>query len=219
VSIEQAAAQPLVLTPSERVLLDPERFSPAAGMLGYSEVSLVSGRKVDADKLAERMLAAALLAVRQAGGLALERRSSKAMFGLMNRETLHAVPGPRTPSWPQGSLEAALGPRLAGNPGVEDLVAGLLGAESASPGQRLCGMAKAGLGQRGVLQAEEKKTLKLFTSIVYTLPEANRAAVQSAGSEHVQALLAACERDHPELWTALLKAIRAALVRMTESRD
>jgi hypothetical protein len=70
-----------------------------------------------------------------------------------------------------------------------------------------------------VLQAEEKKTLKLFTSIVYTLPEAKRAAVQSAGSEHVQALLAACERDQPELWTALLKAIRAALVRMTESRD
>jgi hypothetical protein len=215
----QAAAAPLVLSPSERVLLCADRFSTAAGMLGYGEVSLSTGVKLDADAVARRMVAAAFLANEQAGALRLELRQEKALFGLMKTEALHAVPGGRSVSWPAGSLEGQVAGRVAAGPKVQDLVRGILGSESASPAQTLCARAKAALATRGVLHAEEKKTLKLFTSITYSLPPAVLAAAQQTGVAAQEQLLAACEQQRPAVWKALLEAIRGAFVAMTESRD
>src|SRR3954468_11102476 len=126
----QTAAAPLVLSPSERVLLFADRFSAPAGMLGYSEVSLSSGAKLEADRLAQRMLAAAFLANEQAGALMLDLRQGKALFGLMNKQTLHAVPGARSVSWPAGSLEAVIAASVVSQPKVTDLVSNILGSQS-----------------------------------------------------------------------------------------
>jgi hypothetical protein len=215
----QPNAAPLVLTPSERVLIFGDRFSTPAGMLGYGEVVLTSGNKVDADRLAQNVFAAAFLANEQAGAIGLELRQGKAMFGLMKTEKLHAVPGQRQVGWPQGSLEAVIAQSVQQHPKVDDLVGGILGQKSSSPAQRICGMVKAGLARRGVLHAEEKKTLKVFTSVTYTLPPDARAAAEETGFPHVEQMLRGCEQQRPQLWAALIRNIRAAITWMTETND
>lgn len=215
----QAAPAPLVLTPSERVLLFGDRFSTPAGMLGYSEVVLSSGNKVDADKLATSALAAAFLANEQAGAIALEPRQGKAMFGLMKTEHLHAVPGPRQVGWPEGSLERVIAGSVQHQPKVDDLVSGIIGQRSKSPAQAICARVKAALAQRGVLHAEEKKTLKIFTSVTYSLPDHARHAAEQGGTAHVEQTLAAAQQQRPQVWALLTRNIKSAITFMTESSD
>jgi len=215
----QPSAPPLVLTPSERVLLFGDRFSTPAGMLGYNEVVLSSGTKVDAEKLAQNAFAAAFLADEQAGAIHLELRQGKAMFGLMKTEKLHAVPGQKQVGWPQGSLEALIAASVQPQPEVDDLVSGILGDRANSPAQNLFARMKAALAARGVLHAEEKKTLKVFTSITYTLPDATRAAAEQTGAAHVEQMLRACEQQRPQLWVALTRNIKAGINLMTGTDD
>ncbi|MFL5381606.1 MAG: hypothetical protein ACJ8GN_03705 [Longimicrobiaceae bacterium] len=215
----QPAAAPLVLTPSERVLIFGDRFSTPAGMLGYSEVVLSSGSKVDADRLAQNLFAAAFLANEQAGAIGLELRQGKAMFGLMKTEKLHAVSGHEQVGWPQGSLEAVIAASVQRHPEVDDLVGGILGQKTNSPAQSLCARAKAALAARGVLHAEEKKTLKVFTSVTYLLPEHARMAAEQTGAGHVEQMLRACQQQRPQLWAALIRDIKAGITWMTASND
>jgi hypothetical protein len=215
----QPTAAPLVLTPSERVLIFGDRFSTPAGMLGYSEVVLSSGNKVDADRLAQNVFAAALLANEQAGAIRLEPRQGKAMFGLMKTEKLHAVPGHKQVGWPQGSLEAVIAASVQSQPKVEDLVGAILGHKSSSPAQSLCAKTKAALAARGVLHAEEKKTLKLFASTTYSLPDGVRAAAEQTGFGHVEQMLRSCEQQRPQLWAELIRGIKAGITGMTETND
>ena len=215
----QPHAAPLVLTPSERVLIFGDHFSPSGGMLGWAEVVLRTGTKVDADKLVQSMFAAAFLANEQAGAIGLELRQGKAMFGLMKTEKLHAVPGQRQVGWPEGSLEARIAQSVQNHPEVDKLVAGIFGQESNSPSQTLCGVVKAGLARRGVLHAEEKKTLKIFTSVNYSLPPEVRFAAEQTGFAHVEQMLRACEQQRPQLWNALLRNVKAAITWMTTSQD
>lgn len=215
----QPAAAPLVLTPSERVLVFGDRFSSPAGMLGTNEVVLSSGNKADADRLGEAMFAAALLANEQAGAIRLEPRQGKAIFGLMKTEKLHVVPGGKQVAWPQGSLEAVVAAPVQQHPTVDDLVAGIVGSRSNSPGQVVCARAKAALAARGVLHAAEKKTLKVFSSVTYSLPPATRAAAEQTGAGHVEQMLRACEQQRPKLWTDLVRGIKAGFTWMTGQDD
>jgi hypothetical protein len=215
----QPSAGPIVLTPSERVLVFGDRFSTPAGMLGHGEVVLSTGSKVDADRLAQNLFAAAFLANEQAGAIGLELRQGKAMFGLMKTQKLHAVPGPKQVNWPQGSLEAVIAASVQPQPKVEDLVRGILGQRSNSPAQRICAQVKAALAARGVLHAEEKKTLKVFTSVAYSLPDTTRAAMEQTGAGHVEQMLRACEQQRPQLWAELIRSIKAAITWMTETND
>jgi hypothetical protein len=215
----QAAAAPLVLTPSERVLVFGDRFSTPAGVLGYSEVVLASGNKVDAGRLATSVLAAAFLANEQAGAIALEQRQGKAMFGLMKTEHLHAVPGPRQVGWPEGSLERVIATSVQNDPKVDDLVSGIIGQRSNSPAQTICARVKAGLATRGVLHAEEKKTLKFFTSVTYSLPDHARRAAEQGGTAHVEQTLAAAQQQRPQLWAQLTRNIESAITFMTQTND
>lgn len=217
--MNQPQSPPLVITPSERVLLFGDRFTPQAGMLGTKEVVLTSGVKVDADKLAAAMLAAAFLANEQAGALGLEVRQGKAMFGLMKTEHLHAVPGPKQVGWPNGTLEQVISRSVATQPKVDDLVSGVIQERSASPGQALCQRAKIALAARDVLAAEEKKTLKIFTTVAFSLPDASRAAAEQSGWAHVQQMLQNCQQQRPQLWNALTKNIQASINWMTQSSD
>ena len=215
----QPAAAPLVLTPSERVLIFGDRFSTPGGMMGFNEVVLSSGNKVNADRLAENIFAAAFLANEQAGAVGLELRQGKAMFGLMKTEKLHAVPGAKQVGWPQGSLEALIAASVQQHPKVDDLVGGILREKSNSPAQSLCATVKAALAARGVLHAEEKKTLKVFSSVTYSLPGHTRAAAEQTGAGHVEQMLRACEQQRPQLWAALIQNIKAGITWMTASYD
>ncbi|HSU13852.1 hypothetical protein [Longimicrobium sp.] len=215
----QTAAPPLAITPSERVLLFGDRFSKPAGMLGYGEVVLSSGNKVDAEGLATSLMAAAFLANEQAGAIRLELRPGKAMFGLMKTEHLHAVPGQRQVGWPEGSLERVISISVQNAPKVDDLVSGILQQRSQSPAQTICSRVKAGLAARGVLAAEEKKTLKIFTSVTYSLPDHARRAAEQGGTAHVEQMLNATQHQRPQIWAQLTRNIKSAITAMTESSD
>jgi hypothetical protein len=121
--------------------------------------------------------------------------------------------------WPQGSLEAVIAASVQQQPKIDDLVGGILGQKSNSPAPRICGQVKVALAARGVLHAEEKKTLKVFTSVAYSLPDAARAAAEQTGAGHVEQMLRACEQQRPQLWAELIRSIKAGITWMTESND
>ena len=86
-------------------------------------------------------------------------------------------------------------------------------------GKAMFGLMKRGMSERGLLEAQMKTTMMVFTTIDYVLPAATRAAAQAQPLEPVQQLLREAEQREPELDRAVQKAIDAARVRMTESRD
>lgn len=214
----QSPPAPPVITPSERVLLFGDRFAKPAGMLGDKEEILSSGVKVQADDLAGKMMLAAFLACEQAGAVRLETRQGKALFGLMETSHLHLLPGARQVAWPQGSLESWVVQGAAREPKFSEWAQALLGSQkSYTPALNMFGRIKGVLASRGVLHAEEKKTLKVFSSVTYSLPADARAAAEAAGTDHAQRLLSECQQQRPELWTTMTRAITAAINWMTES--
>jgi hypothetical protein len=216
----QHAAAPLVFTPSERVLLFGDRFAKPAGMLGDGEVVLSSGAKVGADDLAVNAIAAAYLACEQAGAVVLEIRQGKAMFGLVNTRSLHVAPGQKHVGWPEGSLESWVVQGAQRHPKVSELSRGLLvNSQVDSPARTMFERLKAALSARGILHAETKTTLKVFTSVSYTLPDHARAAAEQGGTGHVQAMLENCRQQRADLWKALTGAIQVAINTMTATRD
>ncbi|HET7462499.1 MAG TPA: hypothetical protein VFJ82_14695 [Longimicrobium sp.] len=213
-------AAPLVFTPSERVLLFGDRFAKPAGMMGWGEVVMTSEVKVNADDLAVQAIAAAYLACEQAGAVRLEIREGKAMFGLMKTRNLHLVPGQKPVHWPEGSLENWIVQGAPRQAKVSDFTQALLcTGKEYSPAQTMFARLKGALAQRGILHAEQKTTLKVFTSVNFTLPEHVRAAAEQGGTQHVQALLDACRTQRPDVWKELTDGIKAAINWMTASSD
>jgi hypothetical protein len=211
------AAPPVVVTPSERVLLFGDRFSEPGGVLSTTETILSSGIKVKLDPLVHNAVAAALLAAEQSGSLRLEIRQGKAMFGLMSTQAVHMVPGPRAVTWPQGSLESYAGQAAATQPGVANWVSALIGQRQETPQYRIVNVIKHGLATRGVLHAEQKTTLKVFTSVTYSLPPAVRASAEQSGTAHVQEMLARCQHERPQVWNEIVRGIKSGIAWMTES--
>lgn len=209
-----------VLTPSEIMVLRGDRFAEPAGMLGYREEVLTSGIKVSTEKLARPLLMAALFANREAGALRLEVQQRKAMFGLVSREVAVAHPGPSPAPWPEGTLERTLAAMASGGPvEVYDMVMRLIGQDRRDPSGWVIGMVKAGLAGRGLLEVEEKKTLLVFTSAKFLLPEGTRALAESAPVERLQGHLERWQREQPQLWAAMEKGVRSAITFRTESSD
>ncbi|HEX8697014.1 MAG TPA: hypothetical protein VF746_31640 [Longimicrobium sp.] len=215
----QASASPATFTPSELVVLFGDRFAEEGGMLTAKEEVLTSGKKVSAEKLAHAAMAAALLAAEQSGAVRLEVRRTKALFGLMKGEKLHVVPGPRPSAWPAGTVEAAIAESAPSGPEASDLFGALIGAKTANASQRFVSVVKAGLAGRGLLGTEQKKTLMVFTTMHFTLPDATRAAAGRASTDPVRDLLRSAEQGRPHEWSLMMKAIRAAITWMTETSD
>ena len=205
--------------PSELVILFGDRFAPEAGLLGYKEEILTSGVKVSSEKLMNAAIKAALYAVHRSGAARLELRAGKAMFGLMNTSKLFLLQGSGTASFPAGSLEAYLLEAAVMETEVKDVLKAFIGEEVSNPPQRALGLMKRGLSERGLLEAEMKKTMMFLTTIDYVLPAATRMAAEAEPLEPVQQLLREFEQREPELDKAAQKDIDAARVQMTESRD
>lgn len=207
------------LTPSETVLLHGDRFAGEAGMLRNKEELLTSEKKVSTDQLAEAALAAAMLGAERAGSLRLEARTKKALFGLVSRRALYAERAGGA-AWPEGSLEAQLLARLGAEPAeVGDLVYAMLERDVDSPADEVLERVKRGLFGRGVLEREEVKRLKIFTTHRYRLAPGLADALRAQPADPVRALLDGCERDRAEVWRLLRKQVAGALARRTEQRD
>jgi hypothetical protein len=214
-------AVPTVSTfaPSELVILFGDRFAPEAGLLGSKEEILTSGVKVSSEKLMNAAIKAALYTVHRSGAAKLQVRAGKALFGLMNTQKLFLLQGPGSAAFPAGSLEAYLLEQAVLETGVEDVLKAFIGEEVSNPPQRALGLMKRGLSERGMLEAEMKKSLLVFATIDYVLPAATRMAAEAESVEPVLQLLREFEQREPELDKAAQKAIDGARVAMTSSSD
>lgn len=204
--------------PSELVVLFGDRFTPEAGMLASKEEVLTSGVKVNAEKLMSAAVAAAVWAAHRAGAVRLEMRQGKALFGLVKTQKLHVAPGAGTSPFPAHTLESAIVRGAQSAPQLQAMLQGWIGAEVMDVPARVLGMIKDGMAERGLLDREQRKTMMVFTTTGYTLPDTSRAAAERASLDAVQSLLRDAERE-PELAKAVQKDIDGARVMMTENRD
>lgn len=216
---EAASTTATTFAPSELVILFGDRFAPEAGMLTAREEILTSGVKVNAEKLMNAAMKAALYAVHRSGAGRLEIRAGKALFGLMNTKKLFLLQGPGTAEFPAGSLESYLLEAAVMEREVEDVLKAFIGEESSNPPQRALGLMKRGMSERGMLEAEMKKTMMVFTTINYALPAATRMAAEAHGYAQVQQLLRELEQREPELDKAVQSDIDSARVFMTSSAN
>lgn len=205
--------------PSELVILFGDRFTPEAGLLGSKEEILTSGVKVSSEKLMNAAIKAALYTVHRSGAAKLQLRAGKALFGLMNTQKLFLLQGSGSASFPAGSLEAYLLEAAVMEQEVENVLKAFIGEESGNPPQRALGLMKRGMSERGMLEAEMKKTMMVFTTIDYVLPAATRMAAEAESLARVQQLLREFEQREPEMDGAVQKDIDAARAHMTESLD
>jgi hypothetical protein len=205
--------------PSELVILFGDRFAPEAGMLASKEEVMTSGVKVSSEQLMNAAIKAALYAVHRSGAGRLQLRAGKALFGLMNTQKVFLLQGTGTASFPAGSLEAFLLEAVVLENEVDAVLRTYIGEEVSNPPQRALGLMKRGMSERGLLEAEMKKTMMVFTTIDYALPAATRMAAEAQGYGEVQALLREMEQREPELDRAVQKEIDEARVAMTSSRN
>ena len=205
--------------PSELVILFGDRFAPEAGLLGWKEEILTSRVKVNAEKLMNAAIKAALYAVHRSGAAELRLRAGKALFGLMNTQKVFLLQGTGSAQFPAGSLEAYLLEAAILESEVESVLKTFIGEESSNPPQRALGLMKRGMSERGMLEAEMKKSMIFFATMDYVLPAATRMAAETESLEPVQQLLREFEQREPELDKALQKEIDAARVAMTSSTN
>jgi hypothetical protein len=188
-------------------------------MLASKEEVLTSGVKVNSEKLMNAALGAAVWAAHRSGAVRLELRQGKALFGLLKTQKLHVVRGTGASPFPAHSLETLVIGAAGDGPELQKVLVGYIGAESADPPARVLAHIKAGMAERGLLGREERKTMMVFTTVAYTLPDATRAAAERESVDAVQSLLRDAEQREPELFKAVQKDIDGARVTMTESRD
>lgn len=213
----QPAASVPSFTPSELVVLFGDRFTEKGGMLSSNEEVLTSGVKVSAGKLAPLAMLAGTLAAEKAGNVKLEVRKGKALFGLLKTEKLVVIPGGAPSAWPQGTLEAAVAAGAASEAKVDDLWQAIIAERTQDADARLLQMVKIGLAGRDLLEVEEKKMLKVFTTIKFVLPPATRAAAERESTEPVKDLLRVAEQGRPDIYKRLDSGIRSALAWMTQN--
>ena len=205
--------------PSELVILFGDRFAPEAGMLVSKEEILTNGAKVNSEKLMSAAIKAGLYAVHRSGAARLQLREGSAMFGLRKTQTVFLLQGTGSAQFPTGSFEAYLLESAVLEQDVTDVLSAFIGEEVSNPPQRALGLMKRGLSERGLLEAEMRKTMLVFTTIDYVLPPDTRMAAEAQPLEPVLQLLHDFEQREPELDGAVQKAIDSARVRMTASND
>jgi hypothetical protein len=200
------------LAPSEVVALRGELFASPAGVLNSWKV-VGTETKVSGPPLAQNMLAAAFLAVEQAGDVHLVQDKKKATLGLREVDTVLVVPTGQSVHWPAGSMEARIitsaGNRQAsGRNNVKDIVYDILESDASLVWDWALRLAHRGLANRGLLNAEVKKGILSSGLANYSLTSAASAALAASSPAAVQQLLQACQKERPALFQLLNKEIK-----------
>jgi hypothetical protein len=213
-----------VLTPSEVVLLNGDRFSK----LDKNGFPLPRGEtKVDPNPLAIAALEAAILGNERAGAITLEHGIEKKLFGLLNSKVVRLRPGAAAPQWPAGSYEARIFERVKKGGGegtlVKTLVIDLFPSDDDHPWIEVLQQIAQALRARGLAdeQTREKKALGIFKlkSTVSVLNAAGASLAERHPVEPVQDLLASCKRERPEVWSIIESSVKAGLNYRQESSD
>jgi hypothetical protein len=211
------------LSASELVLLNGEKFAKKV-MMGNIQL-LHTEESVSVAQLGQAILAAAVLASESSGNLELEARQEKALFGLRKVTNLYANPRHQANEWPEAFLESQffqITGRLkteVGNNQVSNILYAWLREDSGSPWQSAIELVKAGMARRGLLEAYEEKSLKIFTVTRYALPEGTKALAAGQSIHPVQQLLSNCENYRKDIWDLLIKQIKKAIKDRTEQDD
>ena len=207
------------LTPSELVYLNGEQFAQKV-MLGNVDL-LHTDEKVSLSQLGIAILSAAFLGCEEAGAFSLGIGERKAMLGLRKVRELYAVPGSARVLLPEDSLEATfatLAERLEvrDEHTIRNLVYAWLREDTSSPWNHAMGLLKAGMAERGLLDATQEKRLKIFTVTQYALSEGTPQLARGQSFAPVKQMLERCAQSRPEVWKLLESGIKKAISARTE---
>ncbi len=204
--------------PSELVLLHGGRFAGPGSFTQGKEELLTGAGTVAQNELAQNVLVAALLAMEQAGEIRITQEKRKALLGLMSKQTVVAEATGSRAAWPAGSLEGELRETINGSrPEVWDVVSRWLGNDMSSPEGYVLDRVKRGLVGRGLVQREEKRTMKIFVSHSDSLPDATRTLLAGESPDALLGLLRDGARG--EMVDLLRKQVAKALNLRTESSN
>lgn len=197
------------LAPSEVVVLRATEFVGKPGIY-RDTVELPDGQKVSSGQLSKAALSAAVLAMEQAGAVAVS--DQKGRQGLMPTTFVLLSTGPAAASWPLHSAEAQMAARLAQGPlTVQDLVFALLQKRASDPDQLAVQLIEDGLVARGLLTQEKTKRLMVLTTVRYHLADHAAEVVAHQPVEPIKRLLEDCKTGRADLWKRLHDQIKIGI--------
>ena len=205
-----------MLTPSETVWFHPGRFAREKKLLDAIGPPHTD-RKYDASELGSAVLQAAILGAEEAGAVTLSIGKTGRLFGLRKVDALLVAPGPRADAHPAGTLEAAVRAAVADGPrDAEGVVEAVLREDAPDPHAWATWLVARGLADRKLLDVVETRTLKVFRTQAYAVPDATRALAAQASPDAVRATLDRAARERPDAWRLLNEGIPRGVSDRTE---
>ena len=205
-----------MLTPSETVWFHPASFAREKKLLDAIGLPHTD-KKYDASELGTAVLQAAILAAEEAGAITLAAGKTGRLFGLRKVDALLVTPAPKTDAFPPGTLEAAVRAAVAAGPkDAEAVVEAMLREDAPDPYAWATWIVARGLADRKLLDVVESRTLKVFRTQSYAVPDATRALAAHAPPDAVKALLDRAARERPDAWRLLNEGIKRGVSDRTE---
>lgn len=208
------------LMPSELVYFNAEKIASTKGV--FNKVPLLHCElQVNKIELVQHLLAAAFLANEQAGLMRLELRQKKVLFGLGSKAALFADPTGNPSLWEGPCLEASLleAAGRSANSEVASIVSAWLGSDFSDPYVEVIDRLKVKMAERGLLDMQEERKLKIFVTRSFSLPSEARAFIAAQPLASLTALFQACQASRPQVWQELLAQIKKAVDSRQEQMD
>lgn len=208
------------LMPSELVYFNAEKFASTKGV--FNKVSLLHCElQVNKVELVQHLLAAAFLANERAGLMRLELRQKKVLFGLGSKSALFADLTGNPSLWEGSCLEASLleAAGRSANSEVNSIVSAWLGGNFSDPYVEVIDRLKVKMAERGLLDMQEERKLKIFVTRSFSLPSEVRAFVAAQPLAPLTALLQGCQTGRQQVWQELVTQIKKAVDSRQEQMD
>lgn len=208
------------LMPSELVYFNAEKIASTRGV--FNKVPLLHCElQVNKVELVQHLLAAAFLANERAGLMRLELRQKKVLFGLGAKSALFADPTGNPSLWEGPCLEDSLleAAGRSANSEVYSIVSAWLGNNFSDPYVEVIDRLKVKMAERGLLDMQEERKLKIFVTRSFSLPSETRAFIAAQPLAPLTALLQGCQTGRPQVWQELLAQIKKAVDSRQEQMD
>lgn len=179
-------------------------------------------RKYDGSELATAILAVALLDAERRGAVRLQVEKVGRLFGLRKVDAVTLTPGPEDAGLLAGTFEARIRQAVAarGKPmEAKDAFVAALVEDAGDPHAWAVSLVARGLAERGLLETQETKRLKVFRTQVHVMPEATGKLLAQTRGEEVRSLLEGARQGRPDVWPLLQKALKDAFSARTEQGD